>query len=359
MPDWNKYKVQDLQSELKQRSLPVSGKKPELIARLQEYESKNSSAKSAAPAASTAPTTSAAPPPAAAPTSTLPAEDDIDWLDEDIPTTTTTAPPATSAASAPAPAQSTSATSAASSAEKATSAPAAAAIAAGGLGQVPNPTAVPNQKIDTDPSTTSDLTVKGDAAIPSEKPAAIIAASGESTKPAKPRKSAEPEGAKEPAPAPAKDFTSGLAKTELEKELAAHKWRAEKFGGNVEEASTAVVNALEREKKVGAGDAGSVLSKLDQPLAERGPRKRGRGNIPGEEGDRERGGKRRQVNQRGRGGGERPRRGERQRNGGGRDGGGAAGGAVKPAMVSEADKKKAQERKEKFEREAKKLGAGA
>ncbi|KAI9773980.1 MAG: hypothetical protein M1835_006095 [Candelina submexicana] len=341
MTDYNTLKVQDLQKHLKERSLPVSGKKPDLIARLQEHDAKNASAKPTAPAAPTAP-------PAAAPTSTLPAEDDIDWLEEDTPIATT-APPAKPAA--PAPAKSRSATSTAPSAEKATTAPAAAALAAGGQGQVPNPTAVPNQKIDTDPSATSDLTVKGDATLPSEKPAEIIAASGENIKPAEPKKSAstKAEKPKEPTPAPVTDFTSGLAKTELEKEIEARKRRAAKFGGNVEEASTEATIALEREKKLGVGEAGSSLNKIDQPLAERGSKKRGRGNTPGEEGGRERGGKRRQVNQRGRNGGERrqgTRRGERQRNGAAGDG--ATAGGVKPAMVSEADKKKAEDRKTRF-----------
>jgi hypothetical protein len=40
---------------------------------------------------------------------------------------------------------------------KASNAPAAAAVAAGGQGQVANPTAVPNQKVDIDPSQTADL----------------------------------------------------------------------------------------------------------------------------------------------------------------------------------------------------------
>ncbi|TAQ85778.1 hypothetical protein B7494_g5897 [Chlorociboria aeruginascens] len=101
MTDYSQLKVPDLKKLLQERSLPISGNKADLIARLQEHEKK--------PAGATG------------------GEDEIDWDEDDTKTATT--------------------------------APAAAAVAAGGQGQVANPTVVPNHKVDIDPSTTSDLKV--------------------------------------------------------------------------------------------------------------------------------------------------------------------------------------------------------
>lgn len=360
MTDYNKLKVQELQDQLKERSLPVSGKKLDLIARLQENDSKKASQKPAAA-------------PAAAPTSTLPAEDEIDWLEEDTTTTTAVAAPAKSIELAPTPAPASASSAPASKpapaptpapAKKATTSSAAAALAAGGQGQVSNPTAVPNQKIDTDPSKTSDLTIKGDASLPSEKPFEVIAASGEATKPAEPK----PAEAKSAEGTPAPDYSIGLAKVDVKTEMEKRKERAKKFGITEEEKpGEEAAKLLEREKRFGTGattdqNAEAAVSKLDQALPERGARKRGRGGD-GEDGGRERGGKRRQGQDRPRGGQDRQRdgrdtrqarqgtrRGERQRTGPGGGGGGGGGAApkTKPAMVSEADKKKAEERKARF-----------
>jgi SAP domain-containing ribonucleoprotein len=101
MSEYTKMKNAELEALLKERNLPHTGKKADLIKRLQESD---------------------------APAKT---EDEIDWDDE----------PAAAAAS------------------KATTEAAAVAIAAGGQGQVPNPQAVPNQQADIDPSQTNDLTV--------------------------------------------------------------------------------------------------------------------------------------------------------------------------------------------------------
>ncbi|KAI4850398.1 hypothetical protein E4T45_05510 [Aureobasidium sp. EXF-8846] len=101
MSEYTKMKNAELEALLKERNLPHTGKKADLIKRLQESD---------------------------APVKT---EDEIDWDDE----------PAAAAAS------------------KATTEAAAVAIAAGGQGQVPNPQAVPNQQADIDPSQTNDLTV--------------------------------------------------------------------------------------------------------------------------------------------------------------------------------------------------------
>lgn len=107
--DYSKKKNAELEELLKARSLPHTGKKAELVARLQHDDAEKPSR--AAPAQ---------------PTATAGAEDEIDWEDD----------------------------------AAATSDPVgAAAIAAGGLGQPANPTAVPNQVVATDPSKTDDLTV--------------------------------------------------------------------------------------------------------------------------------------------------------------------------------------------------------
>lgn len=171
MTEYTKMKNAELEALLKERNLPHTGKKADLIKRLQESD---------APAAKT--------------------EDEIDWDDE----------PAAAAAS------------------KATTDAAAVAIAAGGQGQPPNPQAVPNQQADIDPSTTDDLTVikpaEGDAstAAPTTTETAADASAPSEAQPEEPAK-------------PAVDFTSGLAKTTLDQEIEKRKARAKKFGLNEDE----------------------------------------------------------------------------------------------------------------------------
>ena len=221
MADYTSLKVPDLKKLLQERSLPVSGNKAELIARLQ---SADSSAAAAGPAA----TTSGAP---------APAEDEIDWDDDDA---------AGGGGSGAKPSE-----------------PAAAALAAGGQGQVANPAAVPNQKADVDPSKTDDLKVAGGTA-------GAAAASDAS-------ETAEPKAAVE--------FSAGLAQTDLEKEIALRKKRAQKFG--VVESNDEAIKALERAKKFGTGSAdeqlaGGGLRALDQALSSEKPsRKRGRDGRDG------------------------------------------------------------------------------
>ncbi|KAI9681432.1 MAG: hypothetical protein M1817_002716 [Caeruleum heppii] len=275
MSDYNTLKVPDLKKLLQERSLPVSGNKAELIARLQENDSSSTSA--APPAAE--PAKAAQPPPTViAP----PAEDEIDWDDDD--------------AAKP-------------------SEPAAAAMAAGGQGQVANPVAVPNQKLDVDPAQNSDLTVQGDIKTGEEKA---------DSAPAPPA---------EAAAAPAPDFTAGLATTSLDKELEARKTRAKRFG--IVESEGDAIKALERSKRFGTGTAeeqaaGSTVKGLDQALPEN--RKRTRG---GDEGGR--GGKRQQMN----GGGRRgDQEGRRQGDGGARRGG--------RIMDDPTEKAKAEARAKKF-----------
>ena len=118
MADYAKKKNDELAALCKERGLAHTGKKADLVKRLEDHD-----ATSSAPAAS------------------KPAlEDEIDWDDE----------PATEIA------------------KVATTEPAADALAAGGVGvQVPNPQAVPNQVAAEDPAQTNDLTV---AAAPTPDP---------------------------------------------------------------------------------------------------------------------------------------------------------------------------------------------
>ncbi|OQE23055.1 hypothetical protein PENSTE_c009G08013 [Penicillium steckii] len=114
--DYSKKTNAELVEILKSRSLAHTGKKADLVSRLQEDDEKNA----AAPAETK---TDAA------------AEDVIDWDDD-------------------APAEDV----------KPTTEAGAAAIAAGGKGAVANPVAVPNQKLDTDPAATEELKVESTGA---------------------------------------------------------------------------------------------------------------------------------------------------------------------------------------------------
>lgn len=138
MTEYTKMKNAELEALLKERNLPHTGKKADLIKRLQESD---------------------------APAKT--AEDEIDWDDEP-----------------------------AAAASKATTEAAAVAIAAGGQGQPPNPQAVPNQQADIDPSQTDDLTV----IKPAENDASTAAlADPEATADASAPSEAQPEEPAKPA----------------------------------------------------------------------------------------------------------------------------------------------------------------
>lgn len=138
MTEYTKMKNAELEALLKERNLPHTGKKADLIKRLQESD---------------------------APAKT--AEDEIDWDDEP-----------------------------AAAASKATTEAAAVAIAAGGQGQPPNPQAVPNQQADIDPSQTDDLTV----IKPAENDASTAAlADPETTADASAPSEAQPEEPAKPA----------------------------------------------------------------------------------------------------------------------------------------------------------------
>lgn len=113
--DYSKKTNAELVEILKSRSLHHTGKKADLVARLQQDDEK----KAAEAPAATAKTDTA--------------EDVIDW-DDDVP------------------------------AEKPATEAGANAIDAGGKGTVANPVAVPNQKLDTDPATSDELKVESTGA---------------------------------------------------------------------------------------------------------------------------------------------------------------------------------------------------
>lgn len=255
--DYSKKKNDELQDLLRARGLSHTGKKAELVARLQQHDADQASkpAKNANSSSKAAATTGA--------------EDEIDWEDDAIAASTEAG---------------------------------AAAIAAGGQTQPPNPTAVPNQAVDTDPSKTNDLSVDPPAATTSED----AAAADTSTK-------------------PAPDFSSNLPSTTVDSELEKRKKRAARFG--LAESNEDALKALERAKKFGTGTAGDKagVKGLDEALPEQRP-KRGRGGD-GVEG----------------GGG---RQGKRSRVRGERDGGGAA--KASGAWMSEKDRAAAEARKRKF-----------
>ncbi|KAF7167527.1 hypothetical protein CNMCM5623_000851 [Aspergillus felis] len=250
--DYSKKTNAELVEILKSRSLPHTGKKAEMVARLQEDDETKAKAASAP-----------------APTAKTDAADDvIDWEDDDVPTADTTAvKPSTEAG--------------------------AAAIAAGGKGAVANPVAVPNQKLDTNPATTDDLKVESKGAAPSAESGAQ-GHEGTEGAPAEPATAAPAE--EKPAP----DYSMGLPITEMEEELKKRKARAEKFGVT-EESKAAIAEAerqLERAKRFGTAvqpTPAAGVKGLDEALPTEKSRKRGRGDNE----QASRGGKRRDVGGRG------------------------------------------------------------
>lgn len=272
-----------------------------MVSRLQENDTKNNDGSAPAPAAKTDV-----------------ADDVIDWEDDEVPADGITATkPSTEAG--------------------------AAAIAAGGKGQVSNPAAVPNQKLDTDPAATDDLKVEsiggkeGAEAAPEQPAEGGAAPSGE-----------EGAGAAQEEEKPAPNFAKGLPITEMEEELKKRKARAEKFG--ITESQAAIAEAekqLDRAKRFGTGaadpNAGVGVRGLDEALPLEKSRKRGRDNEQGG-----RGGKRRNFGGRNR----------FRRQGGGSGGGGGGGNRNKstngggekpqPAQLSEQDRAAMEARKKRF-----------
>ena len=220
--DYSKKKNAELEELLKARSLPHTGKKAELVARLQQYDAEQASAVKQSASAS----------------ATIGDEDQIDWEEEDAPAAT--AAPATG---------STPATT--------------AAIAAGGQGQVANPTAVPNQALDTDPSKTDDLSIKPPAST------------GKKTDPNKTSPTVTTTTTAAAAAAPPTDFTSGLQASTIDDEIAKRQKRAARFG--IQESNEDAMKALARAKKFGTGSGGdkTAVRGLDEALPERAKKERG------------------------------------------------------------------------------------
>jgi SAP domain-containing ribonucleoprotein len=287
MTDYSKMKNDELSAMLKDRKLPHTGKKAEMVERLEKDDSEKSGAKPAAPGA----------------------EDEIDWDDE-----------GDDAAAAPA--------------TSATAAQDAAVIPndemvenAGGEGQAPNPQAVPNQVADIDPAQTDDLTVQPPAEGAEETSA-----------------EAKPEEKKEPTP----DYSRGLAATNLDEEIEKRKKRALKFGTKIEDDEG--FKKLERAKKFGeVGPPKGLDEALPERREKRrheggedaGRNKRGGGrDAGGRSGNRGRGGRDNSTKRDTRNRDGRDNRRSENRSGGG---GGGTG-----SWMSEKDREAADARKAKF-----------
>ncbi|KAI9880724.1 MAG: hypothetical protein M1830_001007 [Pleopsidium flavum] len=308
--DYSKKKNDELSDLLKTRSLPHTGKKAELIARLQQYDKDHPGEASPPSSTPSAPPTAAVAAAAAAPGVT---EDEIDWDDDGGAGLGDTM--------------------------KASEA-GGTAIAAGGQGRVDNPVSVPNQAVDIDPSTTADLTIKGGENAAVDKDGVIATSGVVNTDTA----TTSAEAAAAPAPAVGVDFSKGIATTDIDTELAKRKSRATRFGIAAAETDEEAVKALERAKRFGttsSKEGVEAVKGLDEALPERG-RKRGRGgDRDGEEEGR--GGKRRDGGRRGGAGGGRRNGGDRgaQSNGGG-------GGRAGRSTLSEKDRLAAESRKKRF-----------
>ncbi|KAF2275049.1 uncharacterized protein EI97DRAFT_349538, partial [Westerdykella ornata] len=223
--EYAKMKNAELEALLKTRGLPTGGKKADMVDRLAKDDEKKASQSSAAAAAAPA-------------KDSAQLEDEIDWDDDEAP--------------APAPA-------------KPAEPEPETVDKAGGVGQIDNPQAVPNQVADVDPSKTADLSVKS----PSKE-------ATESTQ--------KEEEKKEPPPS----YARGLAASTIDEEIEKRKRRAAKFGLKIEDDEG--LKKLERAKKF--GETGPPKG-LDEALPERTSRKRGReGNDQGGRGRKERRGDR-------------------------------------------------------------------
>ncbi|KMU78383.1 hypothetical protein CISG_07100 [Coccidioides immitis RMSCC 3703] len=306
---YSKKTNSDLIEMLKARGLPHTGKKADMVARLVEAD------KAEAEKASLAPVPATAPAPAAQSAKADAADDVIDWDDDTTPIEPVSAQPTTSAANA----------------ATAANGDDAETTAAGGKGAATSATAVPNQKVDIDPSTTHDLTVTK----PEEKKAdqKEVAAETEADKGgAQETAAGEQDEAEKKA---AENYSMGLATTNLDAELEKRRKRAEKFGIADDSSTKEAQKAMERAKRFGtANDASSGVKGLDEALPERS-RKRGRGD----DGDGyHRGGKRRNFSGRGRGRGGFD--GRRRQNGGSNTG--------KASTLSEQDRVAMERRKARF-----------
>ncbi|KAL8689196.1 MAG: hypothetical protein Q9218_005080 [Villophora microphyllina] len=303
--DYSKKKNAELEELLKARSLPHTGKKAELISRLQQSDKDSASSKP--------PTTKEIPP-----------EDEIDWDDDAVVPEVESSTTQKSDATIPA---------------KAATTPAAAtAIAAGGQGQTANPTAVPNQIPTDEPYKSDDLTVKpaDEANTATTAPASDKKDTAEAAKPEEPAK-------------PPTDYTAHIPPSTAEGEAERRRKRAERFGITTTTTETGTdpaqkaaaedaIKALERAKKFGTVEGKPAVKGLDEALPERS-RKRGRGGEDevGRGGKRARGGRREGREQRNRS----------KSKGEGKAAGATVNGDAKAKQRAD-DLRKAEERKKKF-----------
>ena len=271
--DYAKKKNAELEELLKARSLPHTGKKADLIARLQEDDAKQASSKTTSKSHHSAKAGNAS--------SAAATNDDVDRSND---AATAKKPAQQLKASKP-----TSTKSATSSKPPTTDKPStsssATALAAGGLGPVSTPTAVPNQIASTDPAQTNDLTVLPTTTTNDPPP------------PPQPLTSSDP--------APAEEFTSHLPPTSLTSELEKRSRRAARFGTLSFSSNAPPTNssdptattqketlqesdarrALERAKRFGTTP--SAVTALDAALPDRGVKRKGE-----HDGDRRGAGKR-------------------------------------------------------------------
>ena len=303
--DYAKLKNAELESLLKERSLPHTGKKAEMVSRLQQDDKKRAGGQESTPAPTQQtkqPMTqqSENTPKASKGVDTTAAEDEIDWDDDDAVAIETEKPEAAAADKG--------------GAESKTSTSAAAAAAA---------------------TTTS---TKGNQLSESKTNGTVPAAEKNDTSPATDAAPTPAEGG-ETRPAPAPDtFASGLAATTIEEELAKRRARAKKFG-LADESEQDAIKALERAKRFGETTAGP--RGLNEALPERmakNHKKRGRGDRGDDDGyDGQRNGGGRRF-----GGGKGRFRSKGKRNGGGGDSN------SKPAWMSAADRERAEARQKRF-----------
>ncbi|MCJ1322608.1 hypothetical protein MMC15_007957 [Xylographa vitiligo] len=225
--DYTKHKNAELEQLLRARSLPHTGKKADLIARLVQDDGEKKAARPP-------PTASSAP------------EDEIDW--DDDPAAATKAP--------------TTAT---------IETPTLARLPPGaGAGRAANPLAVPNQLPAIDPSATHDLTVMQPTTTDPDSPASVAANNNSNNYHRRPSAATPPSTYTPPA-------ASTLPPVSVEAELTKRLARAQKFNLSAEAVFEAE-KALERFRKfgtvVGGGQRGGGL---EGALPERGKGKRGRG----------------------------------------------------------------------------------
>ena len=117
---------------------------------------------------------------------------------------------------------------------------------------------MPNQKVNIDPSKTTDLKVTGGTGAPTAADGVVAVAGGSTT-----------EDAPQPE-APKQDFSMGIDQTDAEKEAERRAARAKRFGLTEDEEEK---KKLERAKKFGTDAKEAVVKGLNAALPERRPKR--------------------------------------------------------------------------------------